>query len=130
MACLDTSFIIDFLNKGSGRETLEELENRDEEINVPSPVITELIKGIGSKHASKSEEKKINEFIDSLTALTLDRESAKTAGEIEVDLSKRGEKIGLTDVLIASIAIKNNEKLITKNEKHFSKINGLEVKPI
>lgn len=35
--------------------------------------------------------------------------------------------IDLEDIMIAAIAITNNEKLITRNEKHFRRIKGLEV---
>lgn len=130
MVCLDTSFVIDFLNKGEGKEILESFEQKGEEIKIPAPVITELTKGLYSKHSSKQEKEKINEFIESMSTLDLDKESSLVSGKIESDLREKGEPIEILDVLIASITISNNETLITNNEKHFSRIEDLSLRPL
>jgi tRNA(fMet)-specific endonuclease VapC len=43
------------------------------------------------------------------------------------ELKERGELIGDIDTLVASIALANNEKLITRNIKHYNRIRELEI---
>ena len=59
--------------------------------------------------------------------LNLDKDSAILAGKIEANLIKKGEIIDLEDIMIGAIAIINDETLITRNIKHFSKIKNLKI---
>ena len=74
----------------------------------------------------KREKQNINEFINSIATLPLDKKSAIKAGDIELHLIKKGQKVDIEDLMIGAIAIVNNEKLITRNEKHFKRINELD----
>lgn len=47
--------------------------------------------------------------------------------KIYADLRKKGTPLDDIDLLIAGVAIANNLVLITHNQKHFSKIEGLEL---
>jgi len=42
-------------------------------------------------------------------------------------LERKVEPIGEFDALIASIALAHNERVVTRNVKHFSRVRGLEV---
>jgi len=129
MVCLDTSFVIDFLKNNEKTVSLmKEFEDRGDFIGLASPTIIEIIRGLGTKHSSKEDEEKINNFIESMNILDLDKESAVLGGKLEIELAKKGEKIGIIDIMIASICIAHNEKLLTKNKKHFEKIKNLEIK--
>lgn len=128
MVCLDTTFIIDLLkNNRKAVAVREKLEKSSESITIASPTIIELIRGLKSVHTKEDEKEKIDKFIVSVTTLSLDKESAILAGNIENDLVKKGEIIDLEDIMIAAISITNNEKLLTRNEKHFKKIKNLEI---
>jgi predicted nucleic acid-binding protein len=50
-----------------------------------------------------------------------------TFGQLKANLSKNGKIIADMDLLIASTAITHNLILVTNNEKHFQKIEELEV---
>jgi tRNA(fMet)-specific endonuclease VapC len=50
-----------------------------------------------------------------------------TSAKIYADLRKKGTPLDDIDLLIAGVAIANNLVLITHNQKHFSKIEGLEL---
>ena len=54
-------------------------------------------------------------------------ESAFLAAEISVDLRKKGDIIDFQDIAIASIAISNGEKLVTRNVRDFSRIKQLKL---
>ena len=133
MVCLDTTFLIDVIHGEKKVEELEdELDNGSNKIFITSLSIAELIKGLNLKKNSifvnTKEKEKIKYFISEIDILSFDKESAIIAGEIEADLINHGEIIGVEDIMIASICIKNNERLITRNKKHFEKIKDLKIK--
>ena len=128
MVCLDTSFIIDILRGDESAITLkEELEKTSEGITIATPTIIELIRGLNSVNVRKDEKDTIHHFVRNVPSLSLDKESALISGNIDLDLTTKGEKIQIEDVMIAAIVLSNNEVLLTKNIKHFSRIDGLNV---
>ena len=87
----------------------------------------ELIRGLKIGNVREGEIEKVNELISSLNVLSLDRESAILSGNIGADLINKGEIIDLEDIMIGAIALQNNEILLTRNEKHFSRIKNLKI---
>jgi len=62
-----------------------------------------------------------------LVILDLDREDARTAGEIKAMLARRGTPIGPYDVLIAGQARARGLILVTNNLSEFQRVEGLEI---
>jgi tRNA(fMet)-specific endonuclease VapC len=62
-----------------------------------------------------------------LAILDLDREDARTAGEIRADLARLGSPIGPYDVLIAGQAKARGLTLVTNNVGEFSRVAGLRI---
>jgi len=122
----DTCFIIDLL-KGNNNAViyLENLERTSESKIITAITIHELWRGLGILNIKEKEE--IKEILQTITFLPLDLESAKASGEIERKLLGESITIDPEDAMIAGIAIKNNQKLLTKNLKHFSRIKGLKI---
>ena len=60
-----------------------------------------------------------------LVVLDLDREDARTAGEIRAVLSRQGTPIGPYDVLIAGQAKARGLTLVTSNLSEFRRVRGL-----
>ena len=58
---------------------------------------------------------------------SLDESAIQTAAEIYADLKRKGINIGDADILIASIVITSNGKLITNNIKHYQNIKDLTI---
>jgi len=52
----------------------------------------------------------------------LDTATAATAGRIYADLEQQGTPIGLTDVMIAAVALQHNLPVVTGNAAHFASI--------
>jgi tRNA(fMet)-specific endonuclease VapC len=67
----------------------------------------------------------VRRFVASIAVLPLDRNSAAQAALLRQQLEERGESIGMADSLIAGIAIDNDMELLTRNRKHFEKVEGL-----
>jgi len=129
MVCLDTNFIIDIIKGKINIETLDEFKGYP--ISITTPSIVEIIRGLYLKSTSQNvkhnEEENIENMLNSLNVLPLNKESAILTGKIQAQLINKGEDIGITDIMIASICIKNNETLVTRNEKHFERIKELKI---
>lgn len=87
----------------------------------------EILSGLKHRDASKQLEKflafsKVNQIAP------LTEESIKASAEIYADLRKKGTPVDDIDLLIAGVAIANNLVLITHNQKHFGKIEILQLK--
>ena len=127
MVCLDTSFIIDLMRDNpQAVNTKQRLEKINESLTIASPTIIELIRGLETIRLGKREKENINEFMNSVATLPLDKKSAIKAGNIELELMKKGQKIDIEDLMIGAITIVNKEKLITRNEDHFNRIKELD----
>ncbi|MBI5392868.1 hypothetical protein HZA96_03270 [Candidatus Woesearchaeota archaeon] len=69
----------------------------------------------------------LKEKNESFSLLQLDIESAQKAGMIHINLYDKGMPIQTEDSMIAGICITNNEPLLTRNIKHFNRIDGLKI---
>ncbi|MBI5036527.1 PIN domain-containing protein [Candidatus Micrarchaeota archaeon] len=121
MVLLDTSAIIDL---GRGNRQLEERINRmekaGEQIKVPSPAIFELAAG----GPARLDEKR-RMLLRKMQSVPFNEEHAEAAAIIYRDLREKGSDIGIFDSMIAAVAIKENEPVMTRNVKHFKRIRGI-----
>ncbi len=76
------------------------------------------------KWASGPYEKPLQQLLGSIEVLEYDHESAIISSGIYKSLSKKGQKINETDILIASICLKNGYPIVTL-DNHFKQIVGL-----
>ena len=67
------------------------------------------------------------QFSELSQIIPLRERSVKISAEIYANLRKKGTPVDDIDLLIAGVAIAHNLILITHNQKHFSKIEGLEL---
>lgn len=127
MACLDTDFLIELLKGNSAaKKKSEELTATNEPLFITPLIAIELYRGI-VKRANESVTEKMNELIDSLVILEFDKISCKKAAELIEWQKKAGNPIGDFDTLTAALAIRFNEKIVTKNIKHFGQFKELKV---
>lgn len=130
MVCLDTDIIIDYLkNDKKAVRKIVELRSEGTELSTTSVNSFELFRG-NAKLGDKSQDNAVNIFLNNVTLHNFDLESSKKAAEIFESLKSEGNLIELPDIMIASIAIENNETLITGNLKHFERIKGLKIESI
>lgn len=79
------------------------------------------------KRDNKKYLPKVEMIFDNIKIYDFDKKSAKIFSTLKADMQKRGTTVADMDLMIASIAIANGEKLISNNLKHFSKIEILDV---
>ena len=127
MVILDTDIIIDFLRKeNSTTRKINELKDRDIELITTSINTFELFKGALRSYQEDAAEKLLG-LLTNLKILDFNFEASKKAGKIFEDLRVKGKMIDPLDLMIASIALVNNESLLTRNIKHFEKIGELKI---
>lgn len=127
MACLETTFLIDLLQgKNEVSSIKDELDKTEKAIYIASPSVMELWAGAMLAKLPSREREKVTLLLSSLSILPLDEESAKEAGEIEAELLQKGITIETGDIMIAGIARKAGEKVVTR-DLHYTRINGLKV---
>src|SRR3989338_5366169 len=119
---LDSTFFIDLLRKVP--QAIKASKEIEHHITKASSVsVFEVYKEI---HSRKTHEQ-IDELFDSIVIIPLDRTIAQRGGELWLELQKKGEEIDPEDCLIAATALHEQEPLITRNGKHFSRIPALQV---
>lgn len=86
--------------------------------------VMEIVKGF---HKLQREDR-IEQFLAGLPTvevLTLDLQSAESAGRIYADLERTGQPIGRADPMIAALALRHDLTLVTGNMAHFQRIQTL-----
>jgi len=91
------------------------------EIGISSPTVHEILTGI------ENTDENWNKLITHVAILDYDKQCAEISARIDRELTKKGIKLGIFDMLIASVAIKNKLTLVTF-DKAFSRVKDLDVK--
>lgn len=121
---LDTSVIVDILhNKIDVRNKISEIMSEGSMLY--TTVVTAFELGKSTIHLRDSH--KTEELLDRIEMFNLDRESARMSGIIFRDLKNKGLIIDPEDCMIAGIALTKKQQVLTKNRKHFERIDGLKV---
>ncbi len=87
----------------------------------------ELLFGLAKKRNMRYLQA-IHTIFENIKVYEFDKKSAEIFGNIKASMQKNGIVVADMDLMIASIAIANDEVLITNNIKHFSKIENLHYK--
>lgn len=125
---LDTSFLIDLMeNDESALQRKQKLAENKEAYRVAAPTIFELWSGISASDKPEKEKTRVLAALSEISTVQLNRKSAEKAGEIHGSLAKEGQGIDAIDSMIAAIAILENEAVLTRNIKHFTRVKGLRV---
>jgi len=126
MVCLDTSVLVALLRKDRAAiDGLTAEAERGGKVSTTTVNLCELYSGAyGSKNPQK-ELARVQDLVSNLGLFQLDAGAAKRYGELVNDAALKRAPIGDFDLIIASIALEQEEKLVTRNVKHFSRVPGL-----
>ena len=127
MVCIDSDIIINFLRKEKNAvELINQLKDKGELITTTVINSFELWKGY-YRFKNKTTFDTIEQFLSEIEILLLEPKSSKKAAEIFESLSSEGQTVDALDVMIASIAMVNNEPILTLNKNHFERIPGVKL---
>ena len=115
---IDTSVWIEFF-KGKNQETVTKVKRliENERTVLCGIVLSELIAGI----RRQKDEHIVIDALDALPYIETSRQSWILAGRIARELSAKGKKIPLTDLIVAAIAIENDCEIFTF-DTHFDMV--------
>jgi tRNA(fMet)-specific endonuclease VapC len=119
----DSDVLIDFLAGRDPAAARVEIELGTRSFATTAVSRFELLAGARDKTA----EGIVRRLLDSLATLPLERESADRAAAVRRTLDVRGSTIGMADSLIAGIVLTHDAILLTRNRKHFERVEGLKL---
>jgi len=124
LICLDTSFVIDFLrNDEKAVDLIKKLKGEF----VTTPItMYEIYLGLEKKRTFPGEREKTIELFNRLRILPASEKAMKEAAQITKHLEKKGSIINVLDILIAGMMKAEGCARIITQDKHFSRITGLQ----
>jgi len=127
MIFLDSD-ILSYYFSGNSKinQKMTETINSGEKIALTVMNVYELLKGFKWRN-NKNKELLFNKFLEMVPVFSIDNDTINFAADIYADLRKNGITISDADIIIASIIIKNNGKLVTNNTKHYCDIKELKL---
>ncbi|MEA3266766.1 MAG: type II toxin-antitoxin system VapC family toxin [Candidatus Fermentibacteria bacterium] len=88
----------------------------------------ELVYGACKSQSVTANQAKIHRLAEIFPIINISSSVMETFGELKASLEQSGKIIDDMNLIIASTAITHNLVLVTNNEKHFRRIEGLEIK--
>ncbi len=129
MYFVETSVIVDFLR--GDKKSIKLLDGLEGDVTSSFVCMAELYEGV---HRSSNKEKLENYVLTYFKSLSqvfgLDEIIAGKFGEVRSRLKSQGNIIEDMDLLIAATCLAYGLVLITKNTKHFSRVEGLDIMSI
>ena len=126
---MDTTFLIDLFRGDKKALVLMEKPSREEEhISTTVINIAELYRGAYLHKDKERKLREIKELETLLIILDMRIESAKIYGKLYSFLKEKGRITNDRDILIAAIFLSYGEnRIVTRDRKHFQQIEGLHV---
>jgi len=127
--CLDTDVLIDYLRKPSPevQRVIERVLEKKLNACITSINAFEIWYGVHLAPEKAKLARCTEKFLGRLEIVDFDYESAVEAGRVLADLRKRGEPIEIRDLFVGCICKVGSMPLITRNLKHYKRIQGLSV---
>ena len=124
MVFIDTNVIVDLI--AGDKHIVSLLNNLAENEEIKTTTITEyeLL-----KHKNKLKKQLAEDFLSEVTVYSFDRAAARKSALLFGRLKESGKLINENDLLIAGIALVNNEVLLTRDQK-FGNIDDANIKVV
>jgi len=127
MYLLDTNICIYTINK-KPIDVLSKLKKKaSKDIYISSITVAELEHGVEKSNYPERNKIALVEFLSLFQILYYTDGDALYYGKIRSNLEKRGQLIGMMDMLIASQALSHDLILVTNNTKEFERIENIKL---
>jgi tRNA(fMet)-specific endonuclease VapC len=123
MIIADTDVLIDYLRGRTPMAARVELELQSRSFCTTAVTAFELWTGAKSERQYAAVEL----LLAAMIILPLEMEAARRGAALRRGLLSRGEDIGMADSLIAGICLHAGGMLLTRNRRHFERIDGLKL---
>lgn len=128
---LDTNIIFEFTKPKPDDKVLQFLDKEKDNFCICAPVYQEIVFGIELLPPSKKKTMYLSflkDVVNSLEVLHYDETSARIHAKLRAELQKKGKMLPYIDTEIASICMRDNATLVTKNAQDYKGIKGLKLK--
>jgi tRNA(fMet)-specific endonuclease VapC len=119
----DTGVLIDYLAGAEPAASRIALELETGALRTTAVSRFELVVGARSPRQAAA----IQLLLDAVPALPFDDTAADRAAAVRRTLEQRGHPIGMADSMIAGIVLATGGILLTRNVKHFERVDGLKI---
>jgi len=128
-ACLDTDILIDYMRKPSDAVKRIMKGVIERKISICTTSVNTFEIWLGAHLAPKQTQliEETEDFIEQLEIVNFDYEASLEAGRAMADLRKRGQIVEIRDLFVGCICKISELTLITRNIKHYKRIQGLKV---
>jgi len=115
-----------------GKKVTELLRNiaDTESVGISAITVAELQHGV-RRAATALQRNARAQFLESVEeafpVYPVSAEIAKLLGNLDAELEMRGEKLDLADLIIAATALVLDYSVVTRNAKHFSRVQNLHI---
>lgn len=113
--------------RDSALEKLSKIEMKKENQRTTSLTVFELATGIAMSDWPEKEKLKVEELLQMFSIIDFKNIHAYRAGLELGKLYKEGKPIDPVDAQISGIALVEKEIIVTRNVKHFERIEGLKI---
>ena len=127
MIVADTDVLIDFLSSH------EPVASRVASgIAAPAGLVTTVVSRFELLAGARGgkQDRVVRQLLEALSILDLDSRGADCAAQVRRDLERAGASIGMADSLIAGIVLRHGGQLLTRNRRHFERVEGLRLAPL
>ncbi|MHB8587058.1 MAG: PIN domain-containing protein [Thermoplasmatota archaeon] len=130
----DSDFFVDLLRSGHrfharAATRARALDEAGEAVFMTALTRFELFSGSEQFVRPAEERARVQSLLERHAALPLTPAGADRAGRIHGTLTREGNAIGVVDALIAATALENDLPVLTRNARHFERIQGLRIEP-
>jgi len=121
---LDTDMLIYFMK---GNSSVVEAFGRVSEADLSISILShsELLYGAFYSEQQSKNLKKVTKLLEYLDVLPYDKNASYIFAGQKAKLRREGVMLMDFDLMIASVALRNDLILVTNNQKHFQRIEGL-----
>ena len=126
MIVADTDVLIDFLSGSEPMASRIALELEHADLHTTAVTRFELVAGARSAR----QQATVADLLAALPVLRFDAAAADRAAAVRLALEAKGQPIGMADCLIAGIVLDHDGILLTRNVRHFKRVDGLAVSPL
>jgi tRNA(fMet)-specific endonuclease VapC len=126
---VDTDWAIHHLNGHPViTQRLQDLQHEGLGLSVAS--LAEIYEGVYYSRDPEESERSLIAFLESVSLIGIDEETAKIFGRERGRLRAAGMLIGDVDLFIAATALQKGVTLLTNNRRHFERIAGLRIESV
>ncbi|CAK8716096.1 Ribonuclease VapC [Candidatus Electrothrix laxa] len=129
MFLFDTDVITNVLKKKPAKILHQKLDGLPQNQQYISTItVSEIVYGAFKSNRPEYHLNNLEQvLLPSVNVVGFDTKAACICGQLRAELEKKGQPLDLADLEIAAIAIAGNFTLVTRNIRHFGRIDGLRV---